>query len=159
MLTIIAAVGANRELGKNGDLCFRLPADLKLFKKTTMSHKILMGRNTYESLPRRLEGRDYYVATRDPEGLAYWCHQVDCLEEFIRDWMYSDEEVFVIGGGSIYRQCLPYCQKLILTEVDAFDGDAETFFPIILPDEWTAKTLEHGVSNGYHFEQVEYTRK
>lgn len=160
MLTIIAAIGENNELGKKGGLCFRLPADLKLFKEATMGKKIFMGLNTFKSLPKRLEGREYYVLTHDKLSVPKWVHPVDHLEQFIREWMNCEEEMMVIGGGSVYQQCLPYCQYMLLTEIRANDNDADTFFPTISPEEWQAeKLLTCGVENGLEYKQVQYRRK
>lgn len=160
MLTIIAAVGENLELGKKGGLCFRLPADLKLFKQLTTGHKVFMGLKTFQSLPKRLKDREYYVLTHDESMLPDWVHPVTNLPEFIREWINQKEEMFVIGGGLVYHQCLPYCQYMIITEINANDDEADTFFPTIDPEEWRAeKLLAWGAENGLEYQQIQYRRK
>lgn len=128
--SLIAAIGQNNELGKKGDLVFKLPGDLKFFKRVTMGHPVFMGLNTWRSLPGKLPGREHYVLTPDAAEVANDdVNPVTDLDEFIATHKDSDEEIFVIGGGMVYKQMLPYCNKLYLTEVHASDPEADTFFP------------------------------
>ncbi|MBR5621029.1 dihydrofolate reductase [Candidatus Saccharibacteria bacterium] len=156
--SIIAAVGKNRELGKDGKLVFHLPSDLAFFKKTTLGHPVLMGFNTFKSLPKVLPGRKNYVLTRSvdfevPEGVEI----VSDLNKFIDDFKDSDEEVFVIGGGMVYVQMLEHADKLYLTEVDA-EADADTFFPEFDKTKYNRVELGTGEDNGLKFTFIRYDK-
>jgi len=164
--SLIAAIGKNRELGRDGGLVFRLPSDLKFFKEVTMGHPILMGRKTFESLPKMLPGRKHYVVTRNAKrllhpatGMEQPLSIVDNLDAFVREHAEGEEEVFVIGGASIYEKMLPYCDKLYLTEVDAVDETADVFFPEVDFSKYTRKVLKKGKENGLDFAHVLYTKK
>lgn len=156
--SIIAAVGKNRELGKDGKLVFRLPSDLAFFKETTLGHPVLMGLNTFKSLPKVLPGRKNYVLTRStdfeaPEGVEI----VRDLDKFVADFQDSSEEVFVIGGGMVYAQMLEYADKLYLTEVDA-EADADTFFPEFDKTKYNRVELGAGEENGLKFTFTRYDK-
>ncbi len=156
--SIIAAVGKNRELGKDGKLVFRLPSDLAFFKETTLGHPVLMGLNTFKSLPKVLPGRKNYVLTRStdfeaPEGVEIVCD----LDKFVADFQDSSEEVFVIGGGMVYAQMLEYADKLYLTEVDA-EADADTFFPEFDKTKYNRVELGAGEENGLKFTFTRYDK-
>lgn len=135
-LTAIVAVAKGGAIGRRGQLLCHLGADLRRFKALTMGHTIVMGRRTFESLPKgALPGRENIVITRNPgyraEG-ATVCHSLrDAL-----DAATLDGEVFVIGGAQIYAEALPLVGKLEITLIHAaFDG-ADAFFPDIIPGEW-----------------------
>ncbi|MBQ3309751.1 dihydrofolate reductase [Candidatus Saccharibacteria bacterium] len=148
--SIIAAVGRNRELGKNGKLLFRLPNDLKFFKKTTMGHPILMGRKTFESLPGILPGRKHYVISRsmsEKEGVVV----INDLSTFIDNNKDTTEEIFVIGGGMIYWELIKFANKIYLTEVDAEDKDADTFFPEFNKENYKKTILGRGIDHGIKY--------
>ena len=123
MISAIAVIGKNRELGRRNQLLFVVPGDLPRFKRLTMGHPIVMGRKTRESIGRELPGRTNIVISRSGE--------IDSIEkamEYARNSPGS-EEIFVIGGGEIYTLALPYVERLYLTVVDAEAMDADTFFP------------------------------
>ena len=128
-LSIIAAIGQNNELGKNNELIWHLKEDMKFFKNMTMGHKIIMGRKTFESLPGILPGRKHLVLTRSslefPEDVEVY-HD---LKEFLDMYQNSDEEIFNIGGESLYRELIDYADNLYLTEIEAEDKDADAYFP------------------------------
>ncbi len=127
MFSLIACIGKNRELGKGGNLVFHIKEDMKFFKETTMGHKIVMGRKTWETLPGKLPGRtNIVVSSSDFEGPDEVIHDID---KFIAENRDTDEEIFIIGGGKIYAEFLSVASKLYLTEVDAEDPAADTFFP------------------------------
>lgn len=128
-LSIIAAIGKNRELGKNNQLLWRLPEDLKRFKKLTIGHPIIMGRKTHESIGRPLPGRLNIVVTRQKKYRADGCTVTDSLDKAIQIARANDqEEIFVIGGAELYAQALPLTDRLYLTLVDA-EAEADVFFP------------------------------
>lgn len=140
--SIIAAVGKNRELGKKGGLVFNIPGDLKFFKQTTMGYPVVMGRTTFLSLPRLLPGRKHYVLSPDeeptfPEEVTV----LHDLNQFIKDHQNDSQEFFIIGGGSIYQQFLPHCDKIYLTEVDGEDAEADVYFPDFDKTKYTVEKL------------------
>lgn len=128
--SIIAAIGKNRELGKKGGLVFNIPGDLKFFKQTTIGYPVVMGRTTFLSLPRLLPGRKHYVLSPDEEPtFPTEVTVLHDLNQFIKDHQNDTQEYFIIGGGSIYQQFLPHCDKIYLTEVDGEDAEADVYFP------------------------------
>lgn len=127
-INIIAAVAKNRAIGLNNKLLYWLPNDLKRFKQLTSGHTILMGRKTYESLPKgALPNRRNVVVSRSVDKIE-GCDCYSSINEAL-DSCDSSEQIFVIGGGSIYEQTLPLADNLYLTEVDDTPKDADTFFP------------------------------
>lgn len=131
IISLIAAIGKNRELGKGNDLIFKIPEDMKFFREKTAGHPIIMGRKTYESIGRPLPNRVNIIVSRNsdykvPDGVL----KVKSIEEAIsRAKQFERSEVFVIGGSQIYQLALPYADKLYLTLVDAEVPDADAFFP------------------------------
>ena len=150
MFSMIAAIGRNRELGKNGDLIWHLPNDLKFFKEHTIGKKVFMGKRTFESLPKKLPNREHFVLT-DVEIDSDGINLVWNLEE--------EEEIFVIGGGMVYKQMLPYANRLLLTEVNAECKEADTYFPEFNKQDFVRKVLGKNEDNGIYYEHVEYLRK
>jgi dihydrofolate reductase len=145
-LSLIVAMARNRVIGRAGQLPWHLSADLKRFKALTMGHHIIMGRKTWESIGRPLPGRVSIVVTRQPAYAAPGAHPVDSLSSAL-EMAQHDPEVFVIGGGEIYREALPLADRIYLTEVDAeFVGD--TFFPALSPGEWQVSAREHSAAEG-----------
>ncbi len=135
MISIIVAIASNNAIGKNNDLLWHLPNDLKRFKRLTTGHKIIMGRNTFLSLPiRPLPNRTSIVITDDKNDHFPGASCVYSVEEAIQH-VEPGEEAFIIGGGMVYKQFLPLAAKLYLTLVH-HDFDADTFFPEINYSEW-----------------------
>ncbi len=133
-ISAIVAMSENRVIGKNNQLLWRLPADLRHFKEITMGHPILMGRKTYESIGRSLPGRCNVVITRDVNYEALGCVVVNSIDAALTAVAYS-AEVFVIGGAELYAQMLPRFQRLYLTIIHhLFEGDA--YFPKLNMTEW-----------------------
>ncbi|MBI2196956.1 dihydrofolate reductase [Candidatus Daviesbacteria bacterium] len=130
MISIIAAIDEKRGLGKNNDLLFRIPEDLKRFRRLTKGHPIIMGRKTFESIGRPLPNRTNIVITRDKNYNVPNIIIVHSLKEALQQAQSkpSNEEIFIIGGGQIFAQALPLVQKLYLTLVEG-DYGADTFFP------------------------------
>lgn len=162
--SIIAAIGKNRELGKNNQLIWHLPGDLKFFKKTTMGHPILMGRKTFESLPGLLPGRKHYVVSRREEsverrGGVKDLVRVEDLHDFVTQYQKYPEEIFVIGGAKIYEQLLPYADKLYLTEIEANDTEADAYFPDFDKEKYDKEILGQGEENGLKYTIVCYKLK
>ena len=155
--SIIAVVGKNRELGRDGKLIWHLPEDLAFFKKTTMGHPVLMGRKTFDSLPSMLPGRKHYVVTRSRDFVRDGVEVVDDLEQFAEST--HNDEIFVIGGGQIYNAMLPYADTLYLTEVDADDEQADTFFPKFDKAKYNREILGKGDKDGISYTFAKYTKK
>ncbi|MDP9740555.1 UNVERIFIED_ORG: dihydrofolate reductase [Bacillus sp. B2I3] len=135
MISLIVAMDQNRVIGKNNKLPWHLPADLQYFKKVTMGHPIVMGRKTFESIGRVLPGRENVIVTRNQEFKAEGCvvlHDIAQIKMFADN---HEEEVFVIGGAEIFKEILPFTDRLYITEIhETFEGD--TFFPEIDENEW-----------------------
>jgi dihydrofolate reductase len=131
MLSIIAVIGRNRELGKNNDLIWNLPSDLKRFRVITKGHPVIMGRRTYQSIGHPLPNRANFVITRDQSFTAEGITVVPSLDEAIEKAKLASgkEEIFVIGGGSVYAQVIDRADRLYLTVVDKEAPEADTFFP------------------------------
>lgn len=157
MFSIIAAVGKNNELGKKGGLVFHIKEDMKFFKETTTGHTVVMGFKTWESLPKKLPNRKNIVVSFDPIEGPDEC--VTDLAKFITENEDSDEEIFIIGGGSIYAQFLEHAKKLYLTEVDGEDKDADVFFPEFDKTKYTRKVLQKGETDDLKYEMCLYEKK
>lgn len=153
MIAIVVAVANNNVIGKANQLIWKLPADLKHFRKITEGHTVVMGRKTFESIGRPLPNRRNIVITRQEgylpdvpgEALAKsgGIEVAHSLEEALARTK-NEPEVFVIGGGEIFRQALPLTQRVYLTRIDhEFDGDA--FFPELDPKEWKEVSREEGI--------------
>ncbi len=141
MISIIVAVASNNAIGMNNELLWHIPDDMKRFKKLTIGHCLIMGKNTWYSLPRRpLPGRTNIVLTDDP---------CECLDDCVTAYSVEDalakcekgKEVFIIGGGSVYRQFLDRAERMYITHVHK-DFDADTFFPDIDPEVWKVTDRE-----------------
>ena len=151
MITLIAAVGENNELGKNNQLLWHLPDDFKRFKLVTSNHYIIMGRKTFESFPKPLPNRTHVIITRQKEYHPEGCIVVDSVQKAISVCP-KDEELFIIGGGEIYKQSIELADKLDITKVD-HTFEADTFFPEIDPTKWKLTTTEfHPKDEKHHFD-------
>ncbi len=131
MLSIIAVIGKNREIGKDNGLIWHLSGDLKRFRTITNGHPVVMGRKTFQSIGRPLPNRSNFVITRDPLFKSEGIMAVSSLEEAIEKAKSApgSEEIFIIGGGSVYAQAIDTADRLYLTIVDAAAPDADAFFP------------------------------
>ncbi|WP_313386078.1 dihydrofolate reductase [Chishuiella sp.] len=135
MINIVVAKASNNVIGAKNDLIWHLPNDLKHFKNLTSGHPIIMGRKTYESLGRPLPNRTNIVVTRDSNWTADGIVKINSLEKAINTALKIDDEIYIIGGGNIYKQAMEFTDILYITEVHhEFDGD--TYFPEIDTDDW-----------------------
>ena len=163
MIKIIAAVGKNLELGKKGDLIWQLPNDLKFFKEQTQGSTVVMGRNTFNSLPKKLPNRKHLVITdvddfnKDVDDVDVFYSFEDLFCEVNRQAIAAD--VYIIGGGSVYKQFVPYAHELILTEVDEEDKDADVYFPQFDKTLYKRYVIASNEDNGIKYEHVRYIRK
>lgn len=160
-ISIIVAVAENNAIGKDNDLLWHISDDLKRFKKITSGHKIIMGKNTFLSLPvRPLPNRTSIVITDDPSDDFEGCIMAYSIEDAMAKCD-DGEECFIIGGGSIYRQFLPLANKLYLTKVKR-SYEADTFFPEVKSDEWEMVEQEDHIdeeNNNLPFSFQTYIRK
>ena len=156
MFSIIAAIGKNNALGKDNDLIFHIKEDMDFFRKTTTGHKVVMGSKTWNSLPAKLKNRENIVISRHdiPEADK----TVNNLEDYIAKNIDTQEEIFIIGGGSIYAQFLPYAKHLYLTEVDS-EPEADVFFPEFDKRFYRRKKIKHGKQGELEYSIVKYTKK
>ena len=161
-ISIVVVIGNNNEIGRNNELLCHLPADLKHFKLLTIGHTIVMGRKTFESLPKgALPDRTNIVLTRNNNLSFENCLVYSSFSEII-DNRKNDDEIFIIGGGEIYKQILPFTNKLYLTRVHATFDDADTFFPELNFLEWEEVSREDYSAddkNLYDYSFLEYIRK
>lgn len=165
ILSLIAAVAQNKVIGKNNDLPWRLPDDMKYFMETTKGHPVIMGRKNYDSLPekfRPLPYRSNYVVTRRESFHAPGCTVVQSWEDALQAVAKENaDEVFVIGGAEIYRLALPNANRLYLTEIQAtIDGDVH--FPEFDKTFWKEVSRVPHVADSRHahaFDFVIYERK
>lgn len=162
MLSLIVAKAKNNVIGKDNNLIWKLPNDLKRFKEKTIGHTIIMGRKTFESLGGILPDRKHIILSRNPDfNIDSDCvkvvHSLLELEEYMND----EEEHFVIGGAIIYNLLMPYCKKMYVTQLDKdFEGD--TVFPRISDEQWEEVSREKGPEDGinnFDYEYITYLRK
>lgn len=148
IVTMVVAIAENHAIGKNNQLLWHLPKDLKHFKQITNGHTIIMGRKTFDSMGKPLPNRRNIVITRNQELELAGAEVVGSVEEALALCAPS-EEVFIIGGGEIYKMAMPFTEKIYLTVVHhPFDGDA--YFPEIDSGVWTETASEHHEADDKH---------
>lgn len=156
MISLIAAIGKNNELGKDGDLLWHIKDDLENFKNLTMGKYIVMGANTYYSLPKKLKGRKYIVLSKKikviEQGMVF--SSFDDLLNFIK---LQKEEVMIIGGASIYSLFMPFCDKIYLTEIED-SKEADVYFPKFDKRKFQRKVLEEKKCGDLKYKFVVYER-
>jgi dihydrofolate reductase len=155
MIILIAAVAKNWAIGKNNTMLWHLPNDFKHFKNKTSNHIIVMGRKTFESLPGVLPNRKHIIITRNqnykvPEN----CIIANSLEQIINE--YGHEILYIIGGGEIYKQAIPYANKIELTVVNTSFYDADAYFPEINLKEWNIINSEKHKADDKHIFDYEF---
>jgi len=153
-ITLIAAAAENNALGKDNQMLWRLPDDFKRFKQLTTGHYIIMGRKTLESMNGPLPNRTNVVITRQKDYTHEGCIIVNSLEEAI-DASPQNEDVFVIGGGEIYKQSIDKADKIELTRVLGISPEADAYFPEINPADWNlTESAFHGKDEKHSLEFV-----
>jgi len=160
-ISIIVAIAENNAIGKDNKLLWHISSDLKRFKKITSGHKVIMGRNTYLSLPvRPLTGRTNIVVSDNPGEKFEGCIMVNSIRQALK-MCPPDEECFVIGGAMAYRQFFRFAKKLYITKIfKSFEAD--TFFPEINPEEWKEISRENfgpDGENDFSHAYIIYERK
>lgn len=156
MFTIIAAIGKNNEIGKNNALIWYLPNDLKFFQQTTQNSKIVMGRKTFESLPRKLKNREYFIITNNKNFYVEDATIITDVYAFIEQNKDTEEEIFIIGGSSIYKLFLPYAKKMFITKIYMEDKNADSYFPIFEEKHWNKTTLSQNTENNIRYDHILY---
>lgn len=154
LITLIAAIGKNGELGKDNNLIWKIKEDLDFFKEATINKKIVMGKNTFLSLPKMLNDRVHIILTtstmfNDRDDIIIF-HTFEELNKYLET---LDEEVMIIGGASIYEQFIDIADKMLLTIIDS-ESEADVYFPQYNNEEWDITTLADYVN-----EDISYTRK
>lgn len=148
-ISIIVAAATNQAIGKDNQLLWHLPNDLRFFKKTTTGHPIIMGRKTYESVGRPLPNRRNIVITRRPDYLAEGVEVAHSLAQAIALATDNTEEIFIVGGAEIYKQALPLTDRIYLTRVHTtINGD--TYFPEFDSSTWRLLTNEEHPADEKH---------
>jgi dihydrofolate reductase len=142
-VSAIAAMSRNRVIGKDNQIPWHLPADMRFFQQTTLGHHVIMGRKNYVSMGKPLPRRTNIIITRNPYFISSGCIIVHSLEEALAiAHAANEEEAFVIGGGEIYRLAMDYLDRIYLTTIDlTIDGDV--FFPEFSPRDWYLTGEEH----------------
>lgn len=153
IISLIAALSKNRVIGRNNDLPWHLPDDMKYFMQTTKGHHVIMGRKNYDSIPQKfrpLPNRTNIVVTHQKNFMASNCKIVNTIETGIAMARAATEtELFIIGGSEIYALGLPYANRLYLTEIEStIEGD--TYFPVISKNEWKEMSRTHHQTDARH---------
>ena len=155
-VTLIAAIDENSVLGKDNQLIWYLPEDLKRFKRLTTGHAIIMGRKTFESLPKALPNRHNIVVTRNQNYSKVGVTVCHSLEEAI-ECAKKDDQVFVIGGGQVYEQAIELADVIELTKIhDQFEGDV--FFPVIDLKKWYVQKEQRMSNTNFEYSFITYNK-
>ena len=155
-IEMIAAVGRNYELGKNNELIWHFKEDMQFFKNTTTGCTVIMGRKTFESLPKALPNRRNIVISSKNDYSAPGAEIASGIEQAAE--MAENERAFIIGGESVYRAFLPIAKTIYLTEIDAQCSDAEAYFPSFDKSQYKREVLGTSSADGIAFSFVKYTK-
>ena len=160
-VTMIAAIGKNNELGKDNDLIWRFNEDMQFFKEQTMNKPMAMGYKTFYSLRggKPLPGRKHIILTSRELEENNQIKIVRTIEELLNYIEEYGDEVMIIGGASVYSTMLEYADKLVLTEIDAEDKEADVFFPEFNKEDWNSEVLSSHEENNIKYKHLVYTRK
>lgn len=159
MISIIVAVAQNNVIGNQNQLIWHISEDLQFFKKTTLGHAVIMGRKTFESIGKPLPKRKNIIITRNSNFNTNGCIIANSLNEAI-DAAKPDDEIFIIGGGTVYREALNIADKVYLTRIHK-DYEGDTFFPELNTSEWEEierTDFERGEKFEYPFSFITYKR-
>jgi dihydrofolate reductase len=158
MISIIVAVSEDLGIGKDNELLWHISEDLKRFRRLTTGNAVIMGKKTWESLPRKpLPGRKNIVLTDNPQETIENAVTAYSLDDAVSKCSH-DEEIFIIGGGSIYRQFMPRADRLFITHVHK-QAPADIYFPEIDPDIWKVTEKEEYTDNDIPYTYTIYERK
>ncbi len=157
MFTLIACIGKNNEIGKKGKLVFNIKEDMDFFRETTTGRPVVMGYNTWLSLPQKLKNRKNIVISY--ENVTGPDEVITDLDQFIKDHEHTKEELFIIGGGMIYQRFLPHADKLYLTEVNTEVPDADVYFPNFNKNNYKRTVIRDSADDQHKFVIVKYIKK
>lgn len=158
IISLIAAIGKNNELGLNNKLIWNIPSDLKFFRNVTLNKTVLMGSNTYYSIGRPLPKRNNIVLTHrniDNDKITVY----SSVFKFIEDYKNYQDEIFIIGGASIYREFIDMADNLYLTEIEEECSDADTYFPKFDKKQYDKEFIDECVENGIAYKHILYKRR
>ena len=161
MISAIVAVDNDWGIGFNGGLLEHIPADLKYFKQLTSGHTVVMGTNTWNSLPKKPLANRSNIIISSAQRLIMCQNTLRLhMEDIIEYFKYTKDEVFIIGGGSIYKQLLPYCEKVYVTKINKSHENIDTYFPNLDElDEWTlGESSEVYEYNDFTYQFCQYNR-
>ena len=159
-VSLVVAASKNNVIGRDGELPWHLPEDLRHFRRITTGKPVIMGRKTFESIGRPLPDRHNIVMTRDPDYAAEGCDVVDSVAEAL-DVAGDADEVMIIGGGQVYRDFLPRADRIYMTRVQA-EVQGDTRFPRIEGNAWRLVSAEHHAADEKHefaFEMMVFERR
>lgn len=161
MLTIIVAIDQRNAIGRNNDIPWHISSDLKRFKALTMGHTVIMGKNTWDSLPfKPLKGRRNIVISKSMAERED-CEVVRSVEKAVQ-MVKEEDEAFIMGGAGIYEQMFAFADKLMVTHIRTTVDDADRFFPTIKEDEWKVESKEgimHDDASNLEYEYVTYKKR
>ena len=163
MIKIIAAVGANREIGHRNSLIWRLKGDMEFFKTQTLGHVVVMGANTFQSLPGKLKNRKHYVLSKkrsteiEGEDVIVFDNLASLCEKVLH--IAKTQDVYIIGGACVYGFFIELADELLITEIEASYDKADAFFPAIDKAKFARQVLGTNEENGINYTHVRYVRK
>lgn len=155
IINIIAAVGKNLELGKDNKLIWPIKEDLIYFKEKTLGKTVVMGKNTFYSIGKALPGRNNIVLTSGDIDVD----NIKVLHDYKEVFSLEEDEIYIIGGESIYRLFLPYADNLYLTEIDEEETLADSYFPYFDKEDYIKEIIRDSSSNDLNYSFVRYRKK
>ncbi len=159
-LILIAAIGKNKELGRNNDLIWHIKGDMKFFKERTLGHTMLMGKNTFVSLPKILPGRKHIILSKSSKSsFPKEVVVVNSLDEFDNVKKSINDDIYVIGGAKVYNEMINVADIMYLTEIDAECKDADVYFPSFKDEDWQRIILEEHLDNNPPYKHIMYKKK
>lgn len=158
-LIIIAAIGEKNEIGKDNRLIWKIKEDLQFFKEKTNGHYIVMGRRTFESLPKTLKNRKYIVLSKSNFELPGNVININGIDNLLNYIKTINDDVYVIGGGSIYSSLINYCDIMYLTEILETDVNADTFFPNFDKSDWNVDVIGNFLENDLKYIRKKYVKR
>lgn len=158
-LSLIVAIGKNNEIGKDNKLLWHIPNDLKFFKEVTNGKTIVMGGNTFYSLPKVLPNRHHIVLTQDDYNFPDEVETFYDFDDMMNSLKERNEEMFIIGGAMLYNSCINYVDKMYITELDKEYPEADRYFPKFNKNDWNSEVIKEDSYEDINYKHVLYKRK
>lgn len=160
-IVIIAAIGPNNELGKDNDLIWKIPEDMKFFRESTINKPVVMGINTFRSLPKMLPDRKHIVLTHQTLEEKDDLIVFDNLEKLLEYLETIETDIMIIGGAKIYEEFLPHADIMLLTEIEKQNNDilADRYFPEFDREEWNSELLGEYSNENIKYKRFKYDKK